>query len=42
MSVSTPIVSNNYSKTVKYDEKQQTKNQRVSIHQTRFIILCWL
>ena len=24
--------------TVKYDEKQQTKNQRVSIHQTRFIL----
>ena len=24
--------------TVKYDEKQQTKNHRVSIHQTRFIL----
>ena len=32
------MVSNNYSETVKYDEKQQTKNQRVSIFQTRFIL----
>jgi len=31
------MVPNNYSETVKYDEKQQTKNQRVSILQTRFI-----
>jgi len=31
------MVSNNYSETVKYDEKQQTQNQRVSILQTRFI-----
>jgi len=32
------MVSNNYSETVKYDEKQQTKNQRVSILKTRFIL----
>jgi len=36
------MVSNNYSETVKCDEKHnKLKNQRVSIHQTRFI-LCWL
>jgi len=32
------MVSKNYSETVKYDEKQQTKNQRVNILQTRFIL----
>jgi len=30
-------VSNNYSDTAKYDEKQQTKRQRLSIFYTRFI-----
>ena len=32
------MVSNNYGEKVKYDEKQQTNNQRLSIHQTRFIL----
>jgi len=30
-------VSNNYSDIAKYDEKQQTKSQRLSIFYTRFI-----